>query len=366
MQNNVIKLNDFRVESEVIQQARFERYACQSVARKALDFKDRINVCLRIPIKNSDSVDVWKRKETFKAFYGNLMTCGSVWKCPVCASKISERRRTELEILLNEHGKLGYKTMFLTLTFRHKIGEKLVDNLKTFKAALKYFQSGTPYNNLRKKIDYIGQVRAFEITFSFINGWHPHAHILIFYKNKRVALTKIAKEMQRLYLNALKKHGADGLEGIAFKCLSGDKAQEQLSRYFSKWSMENEMTKANTKKSRKKTSMTPFDLLRNYLKDSNLVLLKLFKEYAECMKGTQQLAYSPGLKDLYQIKEKTDEELAKEKLDQADLLGQLSLEEWQLVLRDDYRADFLQQCEKVGFENAVSWLYKKVIKKDTI
>lgn len=364
LQNNKQKVIDLKTKSEEIQKARFERYACQSVAKKALDPNDRIRVCLRYPLKGFDRVDIFKHRKTFKAFYGNLMTCGSVWKCPVCASKITERRRLELQILLAEHEKQGYKTMFLTLTFRHKLGEKLSDNLKKFKAVIKDFQSGKAYDEIRKKIDYIGQVRAFEITYSSVNGWHPHVHILLFFKEKRVAVTKIAKEMEKLYLKALEKNNAEGLEGIAFKLLKGEKAQEQLSSYFTKWSLENEMTKANTKKSRKKTSKTPFDLLRDYLESNNAVNLWLFREYAECMKGTKQLAYSPGLKKLYDIEEKTDEELAKEKIEQADLLGSLSLEEWQLVLQEDYRADFLKQCENKGFENAVEWLYK-IIKKDT-
>lgn len=362
MQNKVLKISDYQTEKQAIQQARFERYACQSVARKALGAKDRINVCLRLPT-NASWVDVYKHRETFKTFYGNLMTCGSVWKCPVCASKISERRRLELEVLMSEHETLGYKIGFLTLTFRHKLGEKLADNLKKFKKVIKDFQSGKAYSNIREKLGYIGQVRAFEITYSNYNGWHPHVHILIFYKNKRASLTKIAKEMEQKYLNALIKNNCDGLPGIAFKLQSGDKAKEQLSRYFAKWSLENEMTKSHTKKARKKTSMTPFDLLRNYLKENNIVLLKLFKEYADCMAGTQQLAYSKGLKDMYQIVEKVDEELANEKVERADLLGSLSLEEWQLVLKKDIRADFLEQCEQVGFENAVEWLYRKVIKK---
>ena len=74
---------------EVQRAIRFERYAMQSVAKDLLP-NERVKICLRHVA--GDNVEVRKHLKTEKAFYSGLMVCGSVWMCPVCASKISERR----------------------------------------------------------------------------------------------------------------------------------------------------------------------------------------------------------------------------------------------------------------------------------
>ena len=97
-----------------IRLVRAERYACQAVARKALP-GERVSMCLRFR-NNSSEVQVWKHKKTAKAFYGGLVVCGSVWLCPICAAKISERRRIELqkafvsvELLVVETGQVSLR-----------------------------------------------------------------------------------------------------------------------------------------------------------------------------------------------------------------------------------------------------------------
>ena len=42
-----------------------------------------------------------------KAFYQGLMSCGGIWTCPVCAAKISERRRQELKQAIEAAQALG-------------------------------------------------------------------------------------------------------------------------------------------------------------------------------------------------------------------------------------------------------------------
>ncbi|MDF9645043.1 hypothetical protein, partial [Bacillus cereus] len=89
---------------EKLRLARAERYACQSVARKALP-NERVSMCLRRV--NGSFVQVLKHKKTQKAFYDGLLVCSSVWNCPVCAAKISERRRKELKQAFDLYKKEG-------------------------------------------------------------------------------------------------------------------------------------------------------------------------------------------------------------------------------------------------------------------
>ena len=93
--------------------------------------------------------------------------------------------------------------------------------------------------------------------------------------------------------------------------------------------------------------------LRKYLETENERYLALFKEYAECFKGKRQLQWSQGLKKQFVIVEKSDEDLAKEKTEDADILGLLNLADWKRILKQDSRAEFLNTCERLGFDFAL-------------
>ena len=74
--------------------ARLERWHLQSVSRGFLP-EHRVGTCLRRLQPLSSTVRVFKSHE--KCHYGGLMVCGSIWVCPVCAAKISEHRRMDLQ-----------------------------------------------------------------------------------------------------------------------------------------------------------------------------------------------------------------------------------------------------------------------------
>ena len=82
------------------------------------------------------------------------------------------------------------------------------------------------------------------------------------------------------------------------------------SGYVSKWGIENEITKGHVK-SGKNGNSTAWDLLKLSMLDDQQAA-KLFQEFAICFKGSRQLDWSRGLKAMFSIDNKTDEELAEE------------------------------------------------------
>src|SRR5438552_1083589 len=70
------------------------RWQLQREARALLPH-ERVAFCMRRI--QATTVDVFYSPQHQSAHYGGLMVCGSVWVCPLCAAKISERRRAELE-----------------------------------------------------------------------------------------------------------------------------------------------------------------------------------------------------------------------------------------------------------------------------
>lgn len=326
---------------------RIEKYHLQSVSRYVLkDF--RVCNCLRSV--NGNNVGVHQHIESKKAFYSGLQVCSSVWTCPVCASKISERRRKELQQAFNLHKEDGGSIAMLTLTFRHKRTDSLDKILEKFSEAMKRFFAGRAFNDIRKQIDLVGKIRVLEVTWSENNGFHPHAHIAIFY-NSKIDMLEMKKRMYGLWKKACKKSCLTVTEEYGLDFQGAADAEKYLSKH-GNWSLDQELSKSHIKKGKVK-SLTPFDILREYAETHEEKYAKLFRTYAVYFKGKRQLVWSPGLKKHFHIGEKTDEELAKEKIEQADLLGLLDLKDWKKILSKNVRAEFLNECEKFGYEYAV-------------
>lgn len=329
--------------NEKLRLARSERYACQSVARKALP-SERVRICLRS--RNGDYVSVHRHNKTNTSFFGGLMVCGSVWTCPVCAAKISEKRREEIKTAFDMHTSNSGFISMLTLTFSHQFNDRLEDILKKFGQATQKFMSGKAYQNLRNEMGLIGRIRVFEVTYGD-NGFHPHAHIALFY-TKFVDLQFMREKMYALWEKACSKFELKTSYDYGLDLQSAEDADDYISKHGT-WSLEQELSKSHIKKA-KNGSLSPFDFLRIYLQNEDEKYLCLFREYAKCFKGKRQIQWSQGLKNRFILEDKSDEELAKEKIEEADLLGLLDYDQWKQVLKYDLRATLLDNIEKNGFE----------------
>lgn len=343
-----------------------ERYRLQSVARELLG-NSRTGKCMRWRQK-AKQIQVLQSKKAKSCHYSGLQTCGSVWACAVCTSKISERRRGELLKAMDAHKAAGGCMNLLTLTCPHQRDDNLVDLLAKQSLALKYMFQDKTVRNIFKEMGKIGQVRALETTngrrSDYNNGWHPHYHVLQFcgvgVDLARFDAAQMMDWSTRLYLRWAHCCVRAGLGEPSFA--HGLKLDDgsHAAKYVSKWGLENEMTKGHTKKASQ--GETPFDLLRAIAADpDDKQAAALFVEFAEAFKGKRQLHWSPGLKKHFGIGELTDEEIAAKVEDKCAMLGQLSVDQWRDVLRVDGRALVLQLAASGGWD-AVS-LYLGSIKQ---
>lgn len=343
-------------------QTRFQRFAWQSVARSILP-DSRTAKCLRIRAHGQD-VQVWKAHEFKTASYGGLQTCGSVWACPVCAAKIAERRRAELQAGMGVHRAGAGCVQLLTLTAPHQRKDNLGDLLYKQSKALKTFWNDRAVKVVLVEMGVIGQVRALEVTHGRKspqnNGWHPHYHVLLF-AGSGVDLARFDQAQRtdwqvRLYLRWAAACVKAGLGEPSYahglKLDGGEKA----AKYLSKWGLEDEMTKGHTKKALH--GETPFDFLRSFLADkSDKQAAALFKEFAETFKGKRQLSWSRGLKARLGIDDVSDEELSERLEEQAVLLGLLNVDQWRDVLITDSRATVLEIASKAGWPEVLRYLW---------
>lgn len=334
--------------------ARAERWALKSVVNRLLP-ASRSSKCMvlsaPIPGHGLANIDVCKNTEHGKAFYSGLMACGSVWRCPICAAKISERRRVELKEALERSKSLGWSAHLVTLTIPHGIGDDINILLDRLSLALKKLSQGkAAINSQIKKLlpdeSVYGFVRALEVTHG-ANGFHPHFHLILF-----TSSGISSNQLFCFYLDAWQRAcRLAGLPEPSFRHGVTVKDGAFAASYASKWGLEDEMTKGHMKKSKSEKGISPWGFLRAYLDGddehySRDRASKLFRVYAEAFKGRRQLYWSNGLrKKLGMDQEITDVELV-EKVEQSGLvLASLSIGRWRSIRKKGHQAYVLTVAE---------------------
>ena len=322
---------------------RAEKYALQNQAVKLLP-TERVRFCLRHRIDASKDVEVRYNESRQKAHYSNVQRCGSVWTCPICSAQISEGRREELkrakEYWLGQGGaqESGGAVYLLTLTNPHHQGDNLRQLLAGQKKAIHYLWSDRKPKELLKLLGKVGHITATEVTHG-VNGWHPHYHILLFFKSP-INAESLEKFLGTVWQNCCAKaglkvpsleHGVDLREG------------KYADKYISKWGLEDEVTKGHIKKGLE-GNLTPWDLLRRSEGGCERSG-HLFQVFAEAFKGKRQLSWSNGLKKLLKVDEVTDEQLATETDKDSIEVETLAREIWKLIVLYKSRADYLKAVE---------------------
>lgn len=336
------------------EEARAERWALKSVASKVLwgSLTSKCMVYLK-PTKGEKlgHVEVWKGHVHGRAFYQGLMTCRSVWACPLCAAKISERRRVELVSGQTKAKDLGWRSHFVTLTIPHGIGDDLKELLKLLSKALSRMSGGK--NNLHAKLEkalpgekIYGFIRAREVTHR-VHGWHPHFHLIV-YTSQGITPSDLLEVYRPAWQKACvavglgrpsDEHGIDVKDG------------SYAASYATKWGTEDEMTKSHAKQGRL-GSITPWGLLRAVLDQDNPDYpperaAGLFKVYAKAFHSQHQLKWSPGLRELLELEQDVSDDVIAEAPDeeQASHYANISVEQWRRLRRRRMQPHMLTSCE---------------------
>ena len=321
--------------------ARARRFDLLSVIRSIYP-SHRTASCMWSRVSQDMQIQVVRDVLTLKARYSGLRVCGSIWTCPVCAAKISERRAAELAQAITQARNLDIEVALLTVTVPHVRGESLADLLAALRKAWRSFTSGGTSGRLRRAIGLVGTIRHTEVTYGE-NGWHPHFHCLMFFRGKLVDL----EEIQRAWGEHWQKCAVSaGLREPSTEHGLTIQPGDYAARYVSKWGLEHEMTKSMAKKSRV-GGRTPFDIADDFADGKDVEKnAALWREYATAFKGQRQLYWSAGLKKLLVVEDKTDEEvLAEEEERPAQVVVQLTWPEW-TAIRLRHRATLLMLAEE--------------------
>lgn len=332
----------------------------------------------------SDGVSVWRKTDGQNARFGNLISCGSVWSCPVCASKVTESRREDMQKAQSKWLLDGGSCLLNTLTYPHEKDLPLAESLEKFSKALDFYKNSRTYkrifgtaiatieqkiklNNPLKNIkegefSRVGTVRSLEVTHG-VNGWHPHVHEVLFMTDAALLeATRAKDELTHEWVMSLLKAGLGSREQMtdmyqySWDIRGGDYVSEYINKFgrepmnINGWTIAHEVTKANSKygrEARRKVGdefhYTPFQLL-NYSMNGDDSAGDLFKEFSKCFEGKRMNYWTNGLKDWFSINEKDDEELAADATEpeaEEELVIRLNTDQWQQILRTNTRWECL-------------------------
>lgn len=325
------------------------RFALQSVARKLLP-KSKVSMCLRWSLSRPE---LWHDPVSQSAHYKKLMVCGRVWLCPVCASKITERRRDELDKAIKSW---SGSVFLVTFTLQHTREDKLAQLVDDLNLVYRGLKSGRQWQAFEERYKLVGSISAQEMTVSTSAGWHPHKHVLFFSSLPAgdIYQKAIEEDLSNRFIGLMAKQGryVSAVYGVKVeKAVHAQSEGDQaLKAYVTKWGLGAELAKGPVKSGRVECGvlhLSPFQLL-DLAGQGDKWGAALFQEYAAAMKGKKQLVWSRGLRKLLKLQEaeKTDDQLAQETISNlASLLRQFSYREWALVLANDARGEI----QVIGF-----------------
>jgi hypothetical protein len=236
--------------------------------------------------------------------------------CPVCSSRISEGRRAEVSQAIEWGKRGGYQVVLSTFTLRHGARDSLEASLAALIGAYRRMHRRRDFVALRASYGLTHSIKGTEITWWPTNGFHPHLHVVQFLA-PGLNVAAYSAALTTAWLPSVKSEGfsATARRGVDVKA-TWDDVQDYVTKFGRTWGAADELTKANTKKG-KRDSLTPWDLLRSAAETGDEIHTNRFREYALTMKGKHQLQYTPKLKKLAGIEERTDADLVVLEDDQA-------------------------------------------------
>lgn len=294
------------------------------------------------------------------AHFGGVETCGSVWVCPVCAAKITEGRRSEIDAVLSAHRDAGGVAYMATLTLPHYAFQACAPLRSAVSTGWRKVKSGKAWIDARERYGWMGDIRALEVTHGK-NGWHPHLHVLLFFepwatKDDAYGLAGWIFDRWRAAIERMGL-GRCSVDAFAFEPVNLDQG---AAEYVAKWGAALELTKAHTKRS--KNGRTPFQILADHIGDHSPSDARLFREYATAFKGTRHLTWSRDLRRRYALPDAPeDETLAK--ADQSKETHRVTIDRdiFDAVVAKRLTADVLVAFETDGLDGVTALLTDNAI-----
>lgn len=309
-------------------------------------------------IKNRDeTLTLYRAADGGRARIEGIGTCGNVWTCPVCSSKVCEIRREELNVAMVVATSLGQHAYLLTLTSPHYADDPLLGLVNRQKKALQTFRNSRGFKSICSKYSRLGAVHASEVTWG-INGWHPHAHDLWFAAAGLEADFSTIRRLRGLWLRAQLKAGLLRLDGTlkplrdawrhGLDLRGGQYAAEYIAKFGhdSAWGLSSEVTRPHAKVGLRRAAgdgqhFTPFALLE-WAQGGDSTARAAFQEYASVYTGRRMLVWSRGLKAQLGIDEIADDLAAESAMPDEQRVGIMHADDYAVIMKGKALGEFME------------------------
>lgn len=113
-----------------------------------------------------------------QVWWEGVVSCGSVYACPVCARRAAIKRAAEIEAAIRADAWVwGGTWQMVTLSLSHHSCDRLSDLIELLLAAWRRVRATRRVRDImHRRVS--ASVRQLEVMWSARNGWHPHLHLL--------------------------------------------------------------------------------------------------------------------------------------------------------------------------------------------
>lgn len=343
-------------EAQAVTEKRLDRRADRRKMREALyDISrlKRVTKCGKYAIDRSEGVSV--RSSGEGAHFAGVQLCGSIWACPCCSAKIRQGRCEEISAAVRQHVDRGGLALFLTLTVMHGVNQRLADLFPVVADSWRAMNGGQAAKERRERYGITGFIRAIEVTHGE-NGWHPHLHVLVLLDVGRTVadVERLGDELVDVWCDTIGKAGMPRPSLRGQKAITVENA-EGVAAYVSKVQDADsaapialELGRGDLKAARS-GHRTPFQILRDFTVTGDLAERALWHEYEEVTRRRQCIAWSKGLRSLFELEDKTDEDINGEEVQGSTLVCKIPHKTWAAVSRRrGMGTELLEAAERRG------------------
>lgn len=264
------------------------------------------------------------------AYFGGVVTCGSVHACPVCAPTVRARRAAELSWAFEEYVARGGGLVFVSLTTSHGVGHALSVLWKGLPLAFRRMLDTRAMRDFRDRHPF-EFVRAFEVTYGRLHGWHPHLHLAL------LTLEPWTPEVVREFRTVLFESWRATLGRMGLPLPSVERGVDvrpacsgAVGRYLTKVSgLGSELVRGDTKRGRE-GRYGPFELLAAAASGEGWASER-WREFERTTKGARALQFSGSARAVLRLGEVVSDEVTAalpETDNEPVLIGTLTLLEW--------------------------------------
>lgn len=304
-------------------QIKEKRFYLLERANQLAPFGQPHQKCGLVPV--SKKVEVLRSPQNDHSYSG-LYSCRSGWCCPRCTNAKQAEKGAALA-LVHSMIDVPVKPTMLTYTLQHKNGEPLNMLLDVLKTANRVTRSGSRLARY-KTLSY-GYVNGTEITYSTVNGWHPHQHEINYFFTW-VTHEEIQKYVIKPYLDAIEKSGRI-VRDITVKIDEWDGGIDYLTKGSQ---IAEEITAGN-----KKSSINIMKILE-WSKPSNK-WHHLYLEFCESTKRRKVTNMSSAIREHYKVAQEYQKKKKKRVQETMEVVASFTNQDWKSVVNSGSRWEII-------------------------